>query len=103
MRTIKFRGINMNGDYEFGYLTRKKLRRSGEIVWAIAKDDCRESSTVPVRENSIAQLVGVDDNGREVYEGDRVISAAGYEYTAGLHVYPMLNDYRLKGTSNESA
>jgi len=39
----------------------------------------------PVDEDSIAQLVGYDADGREVYEGDELISVNGdYEDTAKL-------------------
>ena len=36
MRTIKFRGRAMNGDFVYGLLTKKKIRSSGEIRYAIA-------------------------------------------------------------------
>lgn len=36
----------------------------------------RDGSTFSVDEDSIVQLVGCDINGREVYEGDKVISVA---------------------------
>ena len=38
----------------------------------------------PVNENSIAQFVGYDKTGNEVYEGDKVISEYGDEVVARL-------------------
>ena len=71
MHTIKFRGRDMNGHFVYGLLTKKKIRSSGEVVFAIAKSE-KQSETIPVNEDSIAQLVGYDSDGREVYEGDYV-------------------------------
>ena len=84
MRTIKFRGRDMNGHFVYGLLTKKKIRSSGEIRWAIATGNCTAGETVPVNENSIAQLVGYDVQSAEVYEGDKVISEYGDEVVARL-------------------
>ena len=73
MRQIKFRGRDMTGNFVYGLLTKKRIRSSGEIRWAIATGNCSLAETVPVNENSIAQLVGLDVDGREIYEGDIVI------------------------------
>ena len=85
MRTIKFRGRAMNGDFVYGLLTKKKIRSSGEIRYAIATGNCTAGETIPVNENSIAQLVGYDANGKEIYEGDKVTSEVYEgEYVARL-------------------
>ena len=84
MRTIKFRGRAMNRDFVFGLLTKKKIRSSGEIRWAIATGNCSAAETIPVNENSIAQLIGLDSADNEVYEGDKVISEFGDEVVARL-------------------
>ena len=73
MRPIKFRGRDMNGNLVYGLLTKKKIRSSGELRWAIAVGNCSLPETIPVNENSIAQLVGYDKDGREVYEGVRLV------------------------------
>lgn len=83
MRTIKFRGRAINGDFVYGFLTKKKIRSSGEIRYAIATGNCTAGETIPVNENSIAQLVGVDANGNEVYEGDHFF-VGDAEFTAKL-------------------
>ena len=77
MREIKFRGRDINGNFVYGLLTKKKIRSSGEIRWAIATGNCSAAETIPVRENSIAQLIGLDANGNEVYETDNVIRIEG--------------------------
>ena len=85
-RTIKFRGRDMNGRLVYGLLTKKKLRHSGDIVWAIAMGDCSQSETVPVNPSSIVQLVGYDKDGNEMYEGDTVTDSRG-TFTLGLQIY----------------
>lgn len=72
MREIKFRGTSMGGNYVYGYLTKKIIRNSGRLSWAIATGDCKAGQTIPVVEASVAQLLAVDANGKEVYEGDKV-------------------------------
>lgn len=57
MRTIKFRGRDMNGHFVYGLLTKKKIRSSGEIRWAIATGNCTAGETVPINENSIAHPI----------------------------------------------
>lgn len=78
-RPIKFRGRDMTGHFVFGLLTKKRIRSSGEIRFAIATGNCSAAETIPVNENSIAQLVGFDCDGREVYEGDIITNGQGYE------------------------
>ena len=80
-RPIKFRGRDMTGHFVYGLLTRKKIRSSGEVVFAIALSE-KQSETIPVNENSIAQLVGYDSDGNEVYEGDVFIVTCGTEISA---------------------
>ena len=96
-RPIKFRGRAMNGDFVYGLLTKKKIRSSGEIRYAIAAGNCTAGETIPVNENSIAQLVGYDANGKEIYEGDKVTSEV-YEgeyvarLTGNLPPHPILQE-----------
>ena len=69
---IKFRGKDMNGQYVYGLLTKKLVRHSGVLSYAIVNGSFKSSETIPVSEDSIAQLVGYDAEGNEVYEGDLV-------------------------------
>ena len=93
MRTIKFRGRDMTGHFVYGLLTKKRIRHSGEISWAIATGT-RQSEVIPVNENSIAQLVGYDSDGREVYEGDILVDSDGNETPAML--FALQFDGKLK-------
>lgn len=93
MRQIKFRGRDMTGNFVYGLLTKKRIRSSGEVVFAIALSE-KQSETIPVNENSIAQLVGLDCDGREIYEGDLVSSADGTCVTATI--FPVPNDAYVK-------
>ena len=81
---IKFRGKDMNGHYVYGLLTKKKIRNGGKLSYAIANGNFTAGETIPVDENSIAQLVGYDAEGNEIYEGDTLVSAGGIEFTAEL-------------------
>ena len=62
MRTIKFRGARVNtGELVYGDLT-----HDGGHIYI---DDKR------VNPDSVAQLVGTDNNGEEVYEGDELVES----------------------------
>ena len=93
-RPIKFRGRDMTGHFVYGLLTKKRIRSSGEIRWAIAQSE-KQSDTIPVNENSIAQLVGFDCDGREVYEGDALVDDIA-EYVAHLFANVRISDCKLK-------
>lgn len=67
MRPIKFRGRTCGNVMVFG-----DLRHVGST--AVIDDTA-------VYEDSIAQLVGYDRDGREVYEGDTITNGQGYETT----------------------
>ena len=84
MRKIKFRGQDICGHYVYGLLTKKKIRNSGNLEWAIVDGHFTQGETIPVIENSIAQLVGYDADNAEVYEGDVLVSESGHEYIATL-------------------
>ena len=95
MRTIKFRGRAMNRDFVFGLLTKKKNRSSGEIRWAIATGNCSAAETIPVNENSIAQLIGLDSASTEVYEGD-LLETHGGELVADMSLCAAISLHKLK-------
>ena len=69
MREIKFRGKRIdNGELIYGDLL------TGGNEFAIINDTWR-AVVVP---ESVAQLVGYDKNGAEVYEGDTLIDESGF-------------------------
>ena len=84
MREIKFRGMTMGGHFVYGLLTKKRIRNSGELAWAIAAGNFTGAETVPVIEETIAQLVGHDSQGAEIYEGDTLTDGSGNSYIAVL-------------------
>ena len=94
MREIKFRGHDINGNYVYGLLTKKKIRSNGTIRYAIARGNCSLAETVPIGDE-FAQLIGVDKNGREVYEGDKVIRIAGVDFDPEktFPMYATFEDY----------
>lgn len=63
---IKFRGKDINGNYEYGLLTKKKIRSSGELRFAIATGNCSMAETVPVVEPEV--LIG-DESGYAAVTG----------------------------------
>lgn len=86
MRPIKFRGRrNDNGELVYGSYVREVYSDIGTIHAII--DEGGEEFLVD--ENSVAQLVGYDKNGAEVYEGDTVINPRdGTRFKAAMnHIY----------------
>ncbi len=63
---IKFRGKAENGEYVYGDLMQGNYDESAFHIKP------RKKRPVYVDKNSVAQLVGYDSNGDEVYEGDIV-------------------------------
>lgn len=70
MREIKFRGTAANGETVFGDLTHER----GHVFI----NDRR------VKPDTVAQLVGFDDTGEEIYEGDQFTDANGNKLVAVL-------------------
>ena len=89
MRKIKFRGRHIDtDDFVFGDLIHMSGGRIGIIF-------DKRVAAVEVVPDSVAQFVGYDKNGREVYEGDVLITRSGFEYQARW--YPShLSDHTLK-------
>ena len=71
-RKIKFRGVDKTGKLHYGYFY-------VDFCGLPCIAEGRGGKLIPVDENSVAQLIGVDKNGFEVYEGDLVIRIAGDE------------------------
>ena len=80
MREIKFRGKTIGGLIVFGSYYYENLDDIGEIP--IIMDEHGEENVV--YPESVAQLVGYDANGKEVYEGDKLIDRDGRRIKAAL-------------------
>lgn len=76
MKTIKFRGRDAYGKLHYGDLWQ---RTDGMILF-----DHDETVWQRVHPESVAQLVGFDSDGNEVYEGDTLVLPNGTEYAARL-------------------
>ena len=86
-RPIKFRGRNIDtGEVVFG-----DLRIIGIRPHIFKEAQCYyDEELIEVDEDSVAQLVGYDRDGREVYEGDELADnyeGADYEYVARTTVF----------------
>lgn len=86
-RPIKFRGRDAYGKLHYGDLWQ---RTDGMILF-----DHDENVWQRVHPESIAQLVGYDADGREVYEGDIVVDDIA-EYVAHLFANIRVSDCKLK-------
>lgn len=73
-RPIKFRGRDGYGEVFYGSFDEDTCTID---CWDIAE-------TVVVERDTVAQLVGYDKDGREVYEGDKVVSEYGDSVIARL-------------------
>ena len=88
MRPIKFRGRDAYGKLHYGDLWQ---RTDGMILF-----DHDETVWQRVHPESVAQLVGYDRDGREVYEGDTVVGELAVKHCAKLRETPVLKFTRLK-------
>ena len=64
--TYKFRARDLNGNLVYGGIT-----ADGDFIIVNAR------KFVTVYKDSIRQLVGYDADGREIYEGDEIVSIHG--------------------------
>ncbi len=77
-RPIKFRGKRVNnGEFVFGDLMHMTGNRIGIIF-------DKRVAAVEVDPDSVAQLVGYDHDGREVYEDDMLVDKLSNKFTARL-------------------
>lgn len=78
MRLIKFRGRARNGEFVYGDLIHSWGSTSifdGEHRYTVEPE-------------SVAQFIGLDKNGLEVYEGDKLIDDPENEFTAEIYMRP---------------
>lgn len=98
-RPIKFRGRVINrkaavgneaeiGDLVTGSLIIYEEEPARRRCWIKRQEKKHVHIDYPVDEDSIAQLVGYDKDGREVYEGDVLIDELEQEYTAEIYDRP---------------
>ena len=81
MRQIKFRGRDIEtGEYVYAELGQVSAEINPEYLTFITDD----VYTVM----DVAQLIGIDAHGREVYEGDKVIRVAGEGFSKAK-MFPM--------------
>lgn len=91
---IKFRGVSLDtGEFIYG-----DLRIIGIRPHIFKEAQCYyDEELIEVEPDSVAQLVGYDRDGNEVYEGDKVTSEV-YEgeyvarLTGGLPPHPILQE-----------
>lgn len=78
MRLIKFRGRTRNGEFVYGDLIQSWNEQSifdGEHRYTVEPE-------------SVAQFIGLDKNGLEVYEGDNLFDELENEFTAEIYMRP---------------
>ena len=93
-RPIKFRGLGIDGEtYFYGDL----YQRRKEVGIHCLED----GGIFEVKPETVAQLVGYDKDGREVYEGDVVV---GRDYETEVKLIPnvVLTNFKLKEDSHET-
>ena len=95
MRKIKFRGRDAYGKLHYGDLWQ---RTDGMILF-----DHDETVWQRVHPESIAQFVGYDANGNEVYEGDVLQDELEQEYIAEIYDRPeKIHALKLKEASDNA-
>ena len=84
-RQIKFRGKTRTGKIVFGDLATWDF--NGNYSFSIRGFNKQSGGYeyFEIVPDSIAQLCGYDDDGKEVYEGDKVVDGNGNEYTVRFY------------------
>ena len=97
MRPIKFRGRRLaNGEWVYGDLLQFKgkpaiISNVGELIYyAATKQGLR--GIAEVEPESVAQLVGYDEDGYEVYEGDELVGRFNQVWVANVYCGAENND-----------
>ena len=114
MRKIKFRGKRLdNGELIYGdilhYGKYEHYNRHETYIRFYTDPYKLSFSTLPVDSDSVAQLVGYDKNGKEIYSDDTVVNVYGAEipFAAVMISYEDIGkkftDLRLKGVTKQYA
>ena len=83
MKLYKFRGKDRHdGTMRYGSLTQEFRNFGGEsVIWCFITEyagNTRLEQTYRVENESVAQLIGYDNTGAEVYEGDDLSDIAKF-------------------------
>ena len=102
MRIVKFRGKRRdNGELIYGDLLH--YGKYETCIRSYLFPDKNSFSTLPVDPESVAQFVGYDKNGKEIYSDDTVVNAYGAEIPFAAvqisyeDIGKKFTDLRLKG------
>ena len=101
MRTIKFLGKRTDRDE---FIIGEAVGLGGNSIgcWVSSYGNW-ELRWYPVEPESIAQFVGRDKDGREVYEGDILVDELEQEYTAEIYDRPeKIHALKLKEASDNA-
>lgn len=76
MRTIKFRGMSINGSWSYGLPC---IITKGRDIGSYISNSCGVPMAYEIRPETLTQFTGLlDKHGKEIFEGD--IVKGGYEY-----------------------
>lgn len=106
MRLIKFRGLSIDdkpaslkGKYVYGDLIQPWETGRGTQIRVTADDHKDDNGNIvaycyyiEVDPDTVAQLIGVDKKGNEIYEGDEIISRFGSSCYATFRHYGGIKD-----------
>ena len=85
----------MGWHWVYGLLTKKKIRSSGKLEYAIANDDFSLANTVPIHKETIGQFTGFRDiDDEKIFEDDFIQNV---NFPELIYVVKMLDDGTWSG------